>query len=328
MNYGPLLFLAAFFALAGSWSGLVLTPQLQLGRLQQTNTLGSAATTYPVARPGLAGQGLQVYRANGCAYCHSQQVGQTGTLLEIALTDTGTNQAATMAALLKLAETPADQPAVLTALPPLAAAGTNAGGLALLTGLPKAFLRSSTRDAANAAVKTLNSTGAKAQLWIVPVGPDLERGWGRRRSVAEDFLFDSPVMPGSQRVGPDLANVGTRQPDVNWHLLHLYAPQLQVKGSMMPPYRFLFEKRRIRLQPSPEALVLPAEVALPAGYEVVPKPAAKALAAYLASLRADAPLFNAPMTVPAVATPSSGTNAPAAPGMTTTAAATAAASAK
>ena len=39
MNYGPLLFLAAFFALAGSWSGYVLAPQVQIGRLQQTNTL-------------------------------------------------------------------------------------------------------------------------------------------------------------------------------------------------------------------------------------------------------------------------------------------------
>jgi len=44
MNYGPLLFLAAFFALAGSWSSFVLTPQLQIGRMQQTNTVGSAAT--------------------------------------------------------------------------------------------------------------------------------------------------------------------------------------------------------------------------------------------------------------------------------------------
>jgi cbb3-type cytochrome oxidase cytochrome c subunit len=276
----------------------------------------------------LAGQGLEVYRANGCAYCHSQQVGQTGTHMEIALTDAGTNQAATIAALLKLAEAPADQPTLLTALGPWGGSSSNAPTTGLLSELPKAFLRSSTRDAANAAVKTLNATSAKAQLLIVPVGPDLERGWGRRRTVAEDFLFDSPVMPGSQRVGPDLANIGIRQPDANWHLLHLYAPQTQVKGSTMPPYRFLFEKRRIRLQPSPEALVLPAEVAPPTGYEVVPKPAAQALAAYLVSLRANAPLFSAPLTVPTAAAPSIGTNAPAAPGTTTSNAPTAAASAK
>jgi cytochrome c oxidase cbb3-type subunit 2 len=296
--------------------------------MQQTNTVGSAATTYPVARPGLAGQGLQVYRANGCAYCHSQQVGQTGTLLEITLTEAGTNQAATIAALLKLAEVPTNQLAVLTALPALETLGANAGKTALLNDLPKAFLRSSTREAANAAVKTLNSTSAKAQLSIVPVGPDLARGWGRRRTVAEDFLFDSPVMLGSQRVGPDLANVGARQPDVNWHLLHLYDPRLQVKGSTMPPYRFLFEQRKIRFQPSPEALVLPAEVPLPAGYEVVPKPTAKALAAYLLSLQANAPLFSAPRTLPPTAPTPNATNAPVAPGMTSTNAPASAASAK
>jgi hypothetical protein len=284
--------------------------------------------TYPVARPGLAGQGLQVYRANGCASCHSQQVGQTGTLVDIALTDAGTNENATIAALLKLAAPLPDQPSALTALGPWGSGRSNAPSTSLLGQLPKSFLRSSTREAANAAVKTLNATSAKAQLWIVPVGPDLARGWGKRRTVAEDFLFDSPVMPGSQRVGPDLANVGLRQPDANWHLLHLYAPQVQVKGSTMPPYRFLFERLRIRLQPSPEALALPAEVAPPAGFEVVPKPAARALAAYLVSLRAEAPLFCAPMTVPAAATAPGVTNAPAVPGIVTTNAPTAATSVK
>src|ERR1039458_8749758 len=59
---------------------------------------------------------------------------------------------------------------------------------------------------------------------------------------------------GSQRVGPDLADAGARLPDANWHLRHLYAPRIEVKGSVMPPYRFLFEKRRVGHSPSPEAL--------------------------------------------------------------------------
>ena len=48
MNYGPLIFLAAFFALASSWFGLVLTPQMQVGQMQQTNTM-VVAMTYPVS---------------------------------------------------------------------------------------------------------------------------------------------------------------------------------------------------------------------------------------------------------------------------------------
>jgi cbb3-type cytochrome oxidase cytochrome c subunit len=318
MNYGPLLFLAAFFALASSWCGFVLSPQLQIGHLQQTNTLGSAAMAYPVARPGLARQGMEVYRANGCACCHSQQVGQTGTVVDIALTEAGTNQAATVAALLKLAEGATNQPSVLTILVPLQPGSSNVTTEAILGGLPKAFFRSSSRQAANAAAKTLNATSAKAQLWIVPVGPDITRGWGRRRSVAEDYLYDSPVMPGSQRVGPDLANVGVRLPDANWQLRHLYAPRLEAKASTMPPYRFLFEKRKVGPRPSPEALALPGDQAPVPGYEIVPRPAAKALAAYLISLRADAPLFDAPLSVPTPAGAPASTNAPAAPAATST----------
>jgi len=318
MNHGPLVFLAAFFALASSWWGFVLTPQLQIGRLQQTNTLGSAASTYPVARPGLAQQGLQVYRANGCAYCHSQQVGQTGTTLDIVLADAGTNQAVTLAASLKLATPSPDEPAVMTALPPLEAMRENTNGAALPKGLPKALLRSSSREAANAAVATIDATGAKAQLWILPAGPDIARGWGRRRSVAEDYLFDSPAMPGSQRIGPDLANVGVRLPDAHWHLLHLYAPQHQVKGSTMPPYRYLFQTRKIERRAAPDALVLPSPLAPPPGYEVVPSPEAKALAAYLVSLRADASLFNAPMTVPGTAATPAETGVPATSAATAT----------
>jgi cbb3-type cytochrome oxidase cytochrome c subunit len=296
MNHGPLVFLAAFFALAASWCGFVLSPQLQVGRMQQTNTVGTASVLYPVARPGLTQQGLEVYRANGCAYCHSQQVGQTGTVLDVALTDAGTNEAATIAAMLKLAAPLPDQPPLLTPLTPWGDNPSNAPAAHLLGNLPRAFLRSSTREAADAAVRALNAAGAKAQLWIVPVGPDIARGWGRRRTVAEDFLFDSPVMPGSQRVGPDLANVGARLPDMNWHLLHLYAPRLQVKGSTMPPYRFLFEQRKSERHASPEALTLSGEFAPPPGYEVVPKAEARALAAYLISLRADAPLYSSPLT--------------------------------
>jgi len=327
MKNGPVIFLAAFFALASSWCAFVLTPELQIGRLQQTTAIGGANAPYPVAPPGLAQQGLQVYRANGCADCHSQQVGQTGTLMEVALLEAGTNQPATVTELLNLATPPTeDHPSVLVPLPPLQSREAAAAGTNLLEGLPKAFLRSSSRQAANAAVKALEATGAKAQLWIVPTGPDISRGWGKRRTVAEDYLFASPVMPGSQRVGPDLANTGARLPDRNWHLRHLYAPQSEVKGSIMPPYPFLFEQRKVEERPALEALGLTGEFAPPTGYEIVPKPETLALVAYLTSLRADAPLFTAPLTAPGALQPPADTNAPAAPGLTSSNAVAASAS--
>jgi cytochrome c oxidase cbb3-type subunit 2 len=304
MNYGPLVFLAAFFALAGSWVGFVLAPQLQVGQLQQTNTVGTA-TSYPTARPGLARQGLEVYRANGCAACHSQQVGQIGTVCDVLLTEAGTNQPAAVAALLKVKP-----------------GWSEAEAKQFIAGLPKPVLQGVTKEAADSAAKTLNASGAKAQESIIPVGPDIVRGWGKRRTVAEDFLFDYPVMPGSQRVGPDLANAGVRLPDANWHLRHLYAPQAEVKGSTMPPYRFLFEKRKIERGQSSDALILPAGLAPGPGYEIVPKPEAKALVAYLLSLRADAPLFATPMTVASGTAAASTTNAPAGGATSTNAAPT------
>ncbi|HVM51086.1 MAG TPA: cbb3-type cytochrome c oxidase subunit II [Candidatus Acidoferrum sp.] len=320
MNYGPLLFLAAFFALASSWCGFVLAPQLQVGRLQQTNTLSGGAT-YPVARSGLAQQGLQVYRANGCAACHSQQVRQSGTVCDVMLTEAGTNELAVISALLRLKcgspLTETERQAVSTGAgeraPPVMVF-TEQDARGMLTRLPQRVRQGLTKPEADAAVKELTAAGAKAQTWIVPVGPDIARGWGRRRTVAEDFLFDYPVMPGEQRVGPDLANVGVRLPDPNWHLRHLYAPGTYEKASTMPPYRFLFEKRKVRQEPSPDALVLPPELAPEPGYEIVPKPAAIALAAYLTSLRADAPLYVAPLTVAPPAAPA--TNAPVASGAT------------
>jgi cbb3-type cytochrome oxidase cytochrome c subunit len=295
MRFGALVFLPAFLALAGSWSGFVLAPQLQLGRNVQTRAVGTGEL-YPAARPGLAKQGLEVYRANGCVYCHTQQVRQDGALCEIVLTAAGTNATATHAAIAKFNPEAAEQETVI-----------------LLARLPKVILTVADMNGAEPVLQALDAAGAKAEARVVATGPDIARGWGVRRTVAQDYLTDYPVQLGEQRIGPDLANVGARRPDAAWQLRHLYAPRSEVPDSVMPPYRFLFEVRKIGAQASADALPLPPAFAPPAGYEVVPKPAARALAAYLLSLRAEAPLFEAPVTV-ATMPPASGvaaTNAPA-----------------
>src|SRR6185369_590990 len=166
MNYGPLLFLGVFFTLITSWCGMVLSPQLQIGRLSQDANVLDKSELYPNPRPGQARQGAEVYRANGCAECHTQQVRPKG------------------------------------------------------------------------------------------LGADLERGWGNRRSVAQDYLYDQPAMIGTLRIGPDLANFGTRETNRTKLLLHLYNPQISAPGSMMPPYKFLFAQRKLKPgeKPSPDAL--------------------------------------------------------------------------
>lgn len=287
MKYGPLVFLAAFFALSASWCGLVLTPQIQLGRaVQETNSVVKT-DLYPAGRSGLAREGLEVYRANGCAYCHSQQVSQKGTLVDVILTAAGKN--------------PMDVAAALNE----AQVGTFSGP-SVGAGLPKTVLRNVPMERASVLANVLKKAGATAELHLVPVGADIERGWGARRTVAEDFIADATVMPGSQRVGPDLANIGERKPDLNWQLVHLYSPSSTMAGSPMPSYAFLFDKKKIGRQPAPDALKPIGEFVPPAGYEIVPKPAATALAAYLISLRSDTPLYEAPLTPAAPAT-----NAPA-----------------
>jgi cytochrome c oxidase cbb3-type subunit 2 len=93
-------------------------------------------------------------------------------------------------------------------------------------------------------------------------------------------------------------------------LQHLYNPQKEMPGSMMPPYNFLFTTRKLTGSESVSARALPAGF-LP-GFEIIPKPDALSLVAYLNSLQSDVSLTNAPFSVPpAKAAPA--TNAPPAP---------------
>lgn len=129
---------------------------------------------------------------------------------------------------------------------------------------------------------------------IRPAGSstDIKRGWGDRQSVARDYLWEERVLLGSLRAGPDLRNIGARKPvgdqkydDPAWHYRHLYDARLTSPGSNMPPFSFLFERRKITGQPSPRALALPAPYTAPSGYEIIPTARAEALVAYLMNLK-------------------------------------------
>lgn len=138
---------------------------------------------------------------------------------------------------------------------------------------------------------------------------------GPRFSVAQDYLREEPVLVGSQRIGPDLMNIGLRRPDLNWQLLHLYDPQITSPRSTMPTYKFLFVEQKIKGAKSANALLLPEKEK--AGLEVVPKREAVQLAAYLLSLHSELALYEAPLPKSAQkkatnAVPENATNAPAA----------------
>ena len=111
--------------------------------------------------------------------------------------------------------------------------------------------------------------------------PDLSRGWGRA-TVAGDYAYDSPHLLGTMRTGPDLMNVGVRQPSEQWQLGHLYQPRAYVPGSIMPGYPYLFEHKP-KAEDGELVVNLPPGTA-PAGQVVVARPDAVDLVRYLQSL--------------------------------------------
>ncbi len=121
-------------------------------------------------------------------------------------------------------------------------------------------------------------------------GVDAQRGWGRP-SVPSDYVYDSPHLLGTMRTGPDLFNIGARQPSVDWHLGHLYQPRAYVPGSNMPSFPFLFEHKEVAAE-GDRVVNLPPEAAPDTGV-IVARPEAMALVAYLLSLDHTYPVSDA-----------------------------------
>lgn len=286
MNHVVVIFLGLVLSLAASFWTLLFSPQLQLGR-QETRVLEPGSPAYPTARPGLAQQGALLFVSQGCAECHTRQVRQTGAEFSLYLTESGTNQAALAAALTRL-------------FPKL----DNASAARLVATVPAKVATGLSSKEAQKLSSQLTNGGAVATGVLVPLGPDIARGWGKRLSVAQDYLQDYPVQLGQLRLGPDLSNYGARQVNEALVLAHLYEPARVMPGSMMPPYRYLFQERALAAgatQPS-DALMVTGEGA--SRRAVVPTEQARALAAYVLSLKSEADLFEAPVPkVPAAAAP-------------------------
>lgn len=57
-----------------------------------------------------------------------------------------------------------------------------------------------------------------------------------------EFVYDHPFLWGSRRIGPDLARIGGKYPDL-WHLRHLDNPSQITARSTMPAYPWLHANR-------------------------------------------------------------------------------------
>jgi cytochrome c oxidase cbb3-type subunit 2 len=125
---------------------------------------------------------------------------------------------------------------------------------------------------------------------------DMDKTWGSRPGIAADYAANTRIstyintatLMGTERTGPDLTNVGNRQPSLEWNLLHLYQPRAVVGKSIMPSYKWLFD---VKENPSKNDVVVnvPAEFMRGVKGKVVTTKDALDLVAYLQSLK-QAPL--------------------------------------
>jgi cytochrome c oxidase cbb3-type subunit 2 len=125
---------------------------------------------------------------------------------------------------------------------------------------------------------------------------DMDKVWGSRPGIAADYadnkrmsaLVNTATLMGTERTGPDLTNVGNRQPSLEWNLLHLYQPRAVVSKSIMPAYKWLFD---VKENPGKDEVVVsvPEEFLKGVKGKVVATKDALDLVAYLQSLK-QAPL--------------------------------------
>jgi len=273
------LFLGIFGTFAFSWFGLILIPNFQIGHLNPVMD-EEGTDVYPMPKSGMADRGRKIYAANGCTYCHSQQV-----RAEYAASDIdrkwGTRRSAPRDYLF-------ERPVLLGKMrmgPDLSNVGKRAptedenaspappqtSPGASPAAAPNASPSSSTSPATSAAPSASSASPSASPAKVVAAN-----------SPAAALASPSPAAsPSADKTSAD---EGPPQYSAAWHHRHLYSPRSITLESNMPAYRFLYEKRRISGERAADALNLSAADAPPEGWEIVPTYDAKCLVAYLMSL--------------------------------------------
>ncbi len=121
---------------------------------------------------------------------------------------------------------------------------------------------------------------------------DMDNVWGSRPGIPADyagisridFWTNTATLMGTERTGPDLTNIGLRQPSLAWNLLHLYQPRAVVEKSIMPAYPWLFELKN-ELGEKDVEVVVPDAYRKGISGRIVATQEALQLVAYLQSLK-------------------------------------------
>lgn len=124
---------------------------------------------------------------------------------------------------------------------------------------------------------------------------EMDNTWGERPSIPEDYYYSkqrmgvwrqTPSLLGSERTGPDLTDIGKRQPGEAWQLLHLYEPRAVAEGSVMPSFRWLFKEiDSAFIKESDITVAVPKEFLKDPGKKVIATQDALHLVAYLQTLK-------------------------------------------
>ena len=293
------LFLGLFGTFMFSWIGLTVVPNAQIGRLDP-QSLEEDTDIYPMPQSGMAERGRQVYNANGCIYCHSRWVRadyagsdqdrkwgerrsaprdyifERPVLLGKMRTGPDLSNIGQRAPLEDENAAPGASPSPAASGAPATAAASPAPAAPNAQGKP---------PAPSPAVAAAGSKGAAP----APAPPAPAGSPASASSPAATAQQPASTTSLGSENKPNEAPMYSAA----WHHRHLYSPRSITLDSIMPAYRFLYDKRPISGQPSADALKLTGKDAPPEGWEVVPTYDARCLVAFLISSNQSHPLNEA-----------------------------------
>jgi cbb3-type cytochrome oxidase cytochrome c subunit len=315
------LFLGIFGTFAFSWIGLTVIPNWQIGHLNPESD-EEGTDIYPQPQSGMFERGARVYAANGCVYCHSQQVradyaaddierkwgdrrsaphdyifdrpvflgkmrmGQD--LANIGAKAPAPEQSASPTGVAGPAAAPAAQGTAASSPPAPRAASPSPATAPAASPAPaaKGTVVSGSPSEGSSKAGPPPSTASSPAAAVPAAAP------ASASPAAPKVAGGSPVTSPSPTAPPWPIQTEGLPPmySAAWHHVHLYSPRSINLDSNMPSYRFLYEKRRITGERSADALQLSGSDAPPEGWEVVPSYDAKCLVAYLMALNQSHPL--------------------------------------
>lgn len=295
------LFLGIFGTFAFSWVGLTVIPNWQIGHLNpQSDEEGT--DIYPLPQSGMVTRGARVYAANGCNYCHSEQVraAYAGADIERKWGDRrsaprdyiferpvllgkmrmGQDLANIGARAPKEEESPSPTGG---ASPAPQGAAASPGAVAAAKGASPPPVTSP--SPATAAATPPGAVASKPPTSSGPASPPPSKSPAAAAASTSPAASPSPSAPWPEQTAglPPMYSAA-------WHHVHLYSPRSINLDSNMPSYRFLYETRRISDARSSDALQLTGSDAPPEGWEIVPTYDAKCLVAYMMALNQSHPL--------------------------------------